>query len=92
MVYNDVAACYIIDGLKAQGITVPDDIAIASFDNTVLAQTQKITSVAQPINEIAHLAFQIVKNKNQQESIDMVEIVSRLIIRESSVRLTITTL
>jgi len=92
LVYNDVAACYIIDGLKAQGITVPDDIAIASFDNTLLAQTQKITSVAQPINEIAHLAFQIVKNKSQQESIDMVEIVSRLIIRESSVRLTITTL
>ncbi|BCU55670.1 hypothetical protein ENKO_22640 [Enterobacter kobei] len=87
-----MAACYLINGLKAQGLSVPDDIAIASFDNTVLAQTQKITSVAQPINEIAHLAFQLVKNKSQQESIDMIEIVSRLIIRESSVRLSITTL
>lgn len=40
-VYNDVAASYIIDGLKGKGISVPQDIAIASFDNTLLAQTKK---------------------------------------------------
>ncbi len=46
LVYNDIAANYIIDGLKENGISVPEDIAIASFDNTLLAQTKKITSVA----------------------------------------------
>lgn len=90
-VYNDVAASYIIDGLKKQGISVPQDIAIASFDNTLLAQTKGITSVAQPIHEIAHLAFQMVKNQSKQEGIEMYEIVSRLIIRESSVNMDITT-
>jgi len=90
-VYNDVAASYIIDGLKKQGISVPQDIAIASFDNTLLAQTKGITSVAQPIHEIAHLAFQMVKNQSKQEGIEMYEIVSRLIIRESSVTMDITT-
>ena len=84
-VYNDVAASYIIDGLKEKGISVPKDIAIASFDNTLLAQTKKITSVAQPISEIAHLAFQMINNETKQGSIEMHEIVSRLIIRESSV-------
>ena len=69
---------------------VPQDIAIASFDNTLLAQTKKITSVAQPIGEIAHLAFQMVNNTHKQESIEMYEIVSRLIIRESSIALNIT--
>lgn len=90
MIYNDVAASYIIDGLNAKGLCIPQDIAIVSFDNTMLAQTRKITSIAQPISEIAHLAFQMVKNK--QESIEMVEIDSRLIIRESSISLNITTL
>lgn len=92
MVYNDVAASYIIDGLNNHGTSVPQDIAIVSFDNTFLAQTKKITSIAQPINEIAHLAFQMVSNKNNQESIEMYEIVSRLIIRESSVNINITAL
>ncbi|WP_213794506.1 LacI family DNA-binding transcriptional regulator [Klebsiella aerogenes] len=91
-VYNDVAASYIIDGLKEKGISVPKDIAIASFDNTLLAQTKKITSVAQPISEIAHLAFQMINNETKQESIEMHEIVSRLIIRESSVSINITLL
>ncbi|ELY3086874.1 LacI family DNA-binding transcriptional regulator [Klebsiella aerogenes] len=91
-VYNDVAASYIIDGLKEKGISVPEDIAIASFDNTLLAQTKKITSVAQPISEIAHLAFQMINNETKQESIEMHEIVSRLIIRESSVSINITLL
>lgn len=92
LVYNDVAASYIIDGLKEKGVAVPQNIAIASFDNTLLAQTKKITSMAQPISEIAHLAFQMVKNQVRQESIEMHEIVSRLIIRESSVNIHITTL
>ncbi|MEL4013421.1 LacI family DNA-binding transcriptional regulator [Dryocola clanedunensis] len=91
-VYNDVAASYIIDGLKEKGIAVPQDIAIASFDNTLLAQTKKITSIAQPIGEIAHLAFQMVNHKEGQDSIEMYEIVSRLIVRESSMNMTITTL
>ncbi|EPO6662398.1 TPA: LacI family DNA-binding transcriptional regulator [Klebsiella aerogenes] len=91
-VYNDVAASYIIDGLKEKGISVPKDIAIAIFDNTLLAQTKKITSVAQPISEIAHLAFQMINNETKQESIEMHEIVSRLIIRESSVSINITLL
>ena len=89
-IYNDVAASYVIDGLKERGVAVPQDIAIASFDNTLLAQTKKITSVAQPIGEIAHLAFQMVNNTHKQESIEMYEIVSRLIIRESSIALNIT--
>ncbi|HGH5980088.1 TPA: substrate-binding domain-containing protein, partial [Kluyvera georgiana] len=92
LIYNDVAANYVIDGLKKKGLLLPQDIAIASFDNTLLAQTKKITSVAQPINEIAHLAFQMVNHKKQQGNIEMYEIVSRLIIRESSVNINITAL
>ncbi|ASG64137.1 TPA: LacI family DNA-binding transcriptional regulator [Kluyvera ascorbata] len=92
LIYNDVAANYVIDGLKKKGLSLPQDIAIASFDNTLLAQTKKITSVAQPINEIAHLAFQMVNHKKQQDNIEMYEIVSRLIIRESSVNINITAL
>ena len=67
-------------------------ITITSFDNTLMAQTKRITSVAQPVSEIAHLAFQMVKYQQQPDSIEMHEIVSRLIIRESSVKINITTL
>ncbi|RJT43408.1 LacI family DNA-binding transcriptional regulator [Rahnella woolbedingensis] len=91
-VYNDVAASYVIDGLKEKGVDVPKYIAIASFDNTLLAQTKRITSVAQPIKEIANLAFQMVNNENNKGSIEMHEIITRLIIRESSIPINITTL
>lgn len=92
LVYNDVAASYIIDALREKNISIPQRISIASFDNTLLAQTKKITSIAQPINEIAHLAFQMVNNKSKRDNIEMYEIVSRLIIRESSVNINKTTL
>ncbi|CAM1032947.1 LacI family transcriptional regulator [Escherichia coli] len=67
-------------------------ITITSFDNTLMAQTKRITSVAQPVSEIAHLAFQMVKYRQQPDSIEMHEIVSGLIIRENRVRINITTL
>lgn len=89
-IYNDVAASYVIERLRAKGVTIPEDIAVASFDNTIIAQMMNITSIAQPINEMGKIAFELINSREIKDSIDSVELTTRLIVRESSLGMTIT--
>ena len=56
---SDVAAFIAMHILQEHGYMVPDDIAVAGFDNTFLAYEARpqLTSVAQPVTEIARLAL-----------------------------------
>jgi LacI family transcriptional regulator len=89
-IYNDVAASYVIEHLRRRNIRIPGDIAIASFDNTIIAQMLNITSIAQPINEMGKLAFEIINASEKKEDIDSIELTTKLIIRESSLGMTVT--
>ena len=55
---NDVVAFIAMHILQERGYVVPDEIAVAGFDNTFLAYEARpqLTSVAQPVTEIARLA------------------------------------
>ncbi|WP_330985252.1 MULTISPECIES: LacI family DNA-binding transcriptional regulator [Enterobacterales] len=88
-IYNDVAASYVIESLRRKGGNIPADIAVASFDNTIIAQMMNITSIAQPINEMGKLAFELINNREEKDYIDSVELTTRLIIRQSSLGMTI---
>ncbi|KKI47927.1 LacI family transcriptional regulator [Obesumbacterium proteus] len=88
-IYNDVAASYVIERLRRKGINIPEDIAVASFDNTIIAQMMNITSIAQPINEMGKIAFELINSSEIKDSIDSVELTTRLIVRESSLGMTI---
>ena len=46
--YNDEIAAGLIDGLKSYGRSVPHDISVTGFDNSLLAQSRGITTVAHP--------------------------------------------
>lgn len=56
---NDVVAFIAMHILQEHGYVVPDDIAVAGFDNTFLANEARpqLTSVAQPVADIARLAL-----------------------------------
>lgn len=89
-IYNDVAASYVIENLRRRGVNIPEDIAVASFDNTIIAQMMNITSIAQPINEMGKLAFELINSNEKKESIDSIALTTRLIVRKSSLDMTIT--
>ena len=54
--YNDMIAADIISGLKLMGRNVPYDISVTGFDNSLLAQSRQITTVAHPQEELGQVA------------------------------------
>ena len=89
-IYNDVAASYVIENLRRRGVNIPGDIAVASFDNTIIAQMMNITSIAQPINEMGKLAFELINSTEKKDHIDSITLTTKLIVRESSLGITVT--
>jgi LacI family transcriptional regulator len=87
---SDIIALEIIYVLREKGFKVPEDIAVAGFDNTFFARNIGITSVAQPISEISHIAFNslLTRMTDRIEENEQIELLPRLIPRSSSVRLT----
>ncbi|EGR3933381.1 TPA: LacI family DNA-binding transcriptional regulator [Vibrio cholerae] len=86
-VYNDVFAVSLIRQLSEVGINVPDDLALISLDDTYLSQLLNITSVTQPIREIARLAFNLIREKKRTNEIKCIELRPRLIARETTLKL-----
>ncbi|HAB5395073.1 TPA_asm: LacI family DNA-binding transcriptional regulator [Salmonella enterica subsp. enterica serovar Mbandaka] len=89
-IYNDVAASYVIEHLRRRSVRIPQDIAVASFDNTIIAQMMNITSIAQPINEMGKLGFELISSTEKKEHIDSIILTTRLIVRGSSLDMTTT--
>ena len=87
---DDITACEAITAFRELGYTVPQDIAIAGFDNSLLAKeiSPKLTALAQPLDEIGKKSVEILLNQiNNSTEPCMYELESRIIVRESTVRL-----
>lgn len=89
-IYNDVAASYVIERLKRRGCNIPEDIAVASFDNTIIAQMMNVTSIAQPINEMGKLAFELINSTENKDHIDSIALTTKLVVRASSLGIVVT--
>ncbi|MEG1886501.1 MAG: substrate-binding domain-containing protein, partial [Oscillospiraceae bacterium] len=65
--YNDLVAVQLIEVLKRNGRTVPDDMSIVSFDNSSLAEKSlyNLTSVIYPSREIGSKAAEMLLQKIQ---------------------------
>ncbi len=60
--YDDLVALGTMDALRAQGIHVPDDVAIVGFDDIPFAAlaNPRLTTVAQPADELGRQAVSMV--------------------------------
>lgn len=85
---NDIVAMEVINFFRDKGIKVPEDIAVAGFDNISFTSYLSITTVAQPVREIAFLAFErlMMEAKSGNKEIKHIEILPRLIPRDSTVK------
>ncbi|WP_162250713.1 LacI family DNA-binding transcriptional regulator [Pelomonas sp. Root1217] len=56
---NDAIAFGCMEALEARGLSVPRDISIAGFDDTLLARTLRMTTVRQPLLEMGRQAVNV---------------------------------
>lgn len=88
---NDTSAVTAVVELQKSGVAIPDDIAVAGFNNEPVSQViqPNLTTVDYPAREVGEIAATSLINKlNNSQSIDLSTIVLKhsLIIRQSSVR------
>jgi len=86
--YNDLAAFEAIMAFEDEGYHIPEQIAIAGFDNTSLAQINRpgLTSISQPIKTIGHIGLKVLLKKIDNINNDDENIIlePKLIVRNSS--------
>lgn len=86
---DDITACEAIAAFRELGYAIPQDIAIAGFDNSLLAKetSPKLTALAQPLDEIGKKSVEILLDQiNNNAEPCMYELESRVIARESTIR------
>jgi LacI family transcriptional regulator len=88
---NDIVAFVTLRILQEHGYRIPDDIAVAGFDNTFLAREAKplLTSVVQPLDEIASLAVDTLLERISgrtpaEQPPSAIELEPTLVVREST--------
>lgn len=83
---NDLMAFGVWSYLKERGLRVPDDVALTGYDDDPTAEFLGITSVHQPIDDIAHALFDILLGEINQEPCDERQVVfaPELIVRQST--------
>ena len=85
---DDITACEAIAAFRELGYAVPKDIAIAGFDNSLLAKeiSPKLTALAQPLEEIGKKAVEVLLAQiHDGVPPQMYELESRVIVRESTI-------
>jgi DNA-binding LacI/PurR family transcriptional regulator len=86
---NDSSAIGLLDGLRRSGIDVPGGIAVAGYDDSVLAQLASIdlTSVSQEPRQQAENAVRAVVERLDENRRDRVDVLlePRLVVRHTTV-------
>lgn len=85
---NDYLAIGIMKAIKEAGLNVPDDIAVAGFDDLKFSASLEIplTTVAQPFRDIGEKAAKILLNKIEganSQNIKKIVLKPKLIVRKS---------
>jgi LacI family transcriptional regulator len=86
---NDMMALGIMRGMRKARLSVPREISVIGFDDIPLTSvvSPALTSIAQPVQEISRLAFELlidrIQNKNSVHEEKRIVLQTHLIIRES---------
>lgn len=89
LAHNDLCATGILMAARHYGIRIPEDVALAGFDNIASASstTPSLTTVAQPKTQVAQEAVRILTEAIQQPGVairQQVLLQPNLILREST--------
>lgn len=85
---NDFLAVGVVRALHAHGLRVPEDVAVAGFDNSIDADflIPRIGSVEQNFGELVEESLELLVGAMAGEEPRTVLISPELVVRESSVR------
>jgi DNA-binding LacI/PurR family transcriptional regulator len=87
---NDFTALGAMDAIKESGLSIPDDIAIAGFDDLPVAQYLKppLTTVRQMVTEVGYKAAEVlislIRHKKNPSQKRVITFNTELIVRESA--------
>lgn len=59
---NDVMACAVIDVARARGLRVPDDLSVAAFDDSIVAnlKSYQLTTIRQPVEAMVDKTIELI--------------------------------
>lgn len=85
---TDLIAFGVLDGARALGVSVPDDVWVVGFDNTDLASWESfdLTTVDQPVNAIVDAGVDLLRRRIADPSVEptVLKLPCRLVIRGST--------
>ncbi|MBG6238201.1 LacI family transcriptional regulator [Mycetocola sp. CAN_C7] len=85
---SDTIALGVLEVARERGLRVPDDLSVVGFDGTPLADQTlpRLTSVAQPLQEMGRAALRAVLALSRGERLDSArtELATELIVRDST--------
>jgi LacI family transcriptional regulator len=88
---NDVFAQKVIEAFYLRGIRIPEDVVVVGFDNSLTSKVLNISSVSQPMREIAHVGFDemLLQINSQHKRLKYTPqlLLPRLVIRGSSIQI-----
>ncbi len=86
--YSDEMAIGALRSLHRAGVTVPDQVRVVGFDNIPVTAhlTQSLSTVAQPVHDLAEIAIDMLKKRSADPSIATQKkiLAPRLIVRETA--------
>ncbi|WP_414048085.1 substrate-binding domain-containing protein [Macrococcus equi] len=80
IVTNDAHCAGVYAEFRNQGIKVPEDIALISYENGELSQINDITSIDLPLREMGEKSVDLILT----DQVESLELPSNLIIRKST--------
>lgn len=85
---NDLTALGVIRALKALGLSVPNDVSVVGYDNTILAEIAEppLTTVNQEMRKMGYLATELIikRIRGEREAGEKVICNTDLIVRKST--------
>ncbi|MBE0479020.1 LacI family DNA-binding transcriptional regulator [Candidatus Aerophobetes bacterium] len=88
--FNDVMAVGAIRAIEEEGLSIPEDISLIGFDDTIARLTKpSLTSIALPIGEIGKVAIRILLDRiEEKDSGEPKKILlgEKLVVRDSTAR------
>jgi LacI family transcriptional regulator len=82
---DNLMALGALDAIRARGLRVPDDIALAAFDDIpwFVHTAPPITAIAQPTGELGHAAVRALVDRIEGRPPESVTLPARLVVRRS---------